>query len=53
MTWNECKDLQHYIVKLRRELHPIPAWLVIVCSVFGTVAIARVFYPSENKKAAK
>ena len=31
----------------------IPAWLVIVCSVFGTVGIARVFYTSENKKAAK
>ena len=32
---------------------PIPAWLVIVCSVFGSVGIARVFYSSEKKAAAK
>lgn len=31
---------------------PIPAWMIIVASVFGTVAIARVFYTAE-KKAAK
>ncbi len=31
---------------------PIPAWLIIVLSVFGTVGIARVFYSME-KKAAK
>ena len=24
MMWNECKDLQNYIVKLRRDLHQIP-----------------------------
>lgn len=24
MMWNECKDLQDYIVKLRRDLHQIP-----------------------------
>ena len=24
MMWNECKDLQDYIVKTRRELHQIP-----------------------------
>ena len=22
--WNECKDLQEYIVGLRRDLHQIP-----------------------------
>ena len=31
---------------------PIPAWMTIVASVFGTVGIARVFYSME-KKAAK
>lgn len=31
---------------------PIPAWMIIVASVFGTVGIARVFYSME-KKAAK
>lgn len=31
---------------------PIPAWLIIVLSVFGTVGIARLFYVKE-KKAAK
>ena len=30
---------------------PIPAWLIIVASVFGTVGIARLFYVMENKKA--
>ena len=30
---------------------PIPAWMVIVCSVFGTVGIARVFYNAEKKVA--
>ncbi len=30
----------------------IPAWLVIILSVFGTVIIARLFYVMENKKAA-
>lgn len=30
---------------------PIPAWMVIVASVFGTVGIARVFYVKEKKAA--
>ena len=29
----------------------IPAWLVIILSVFGTVIIARLFYVAERKKA--
>ncbi len=29
----------------------VPAWLIIVLSVFGTVAIARLFYVSERKAA--
>ncbi|MBQ6374423.1 MAG: hypothetical protein IJJ45_08060 [Clostridia bacterium] len=29
----------------------IPAWLIIILSVFGTVIIARLFYNAENKKA--
>lgn len=32
---------------------PIPAWLIIVLSVFGTVGIARVFYTMEKKAGAK
>lgn len=32
---------------------PVPAWLVIVCAVFGTLGIARLFYVSDQKKAAK
>lgn len=31
----------------------IPAWVIIVLSVFGTVAVARVFYMIDKKKAAK
>ena len=38
-----CKILTSYI--------GIPAWLIIVLSVFGTVAIARIFY-ARGKKAA-
>lgn len=38
-----CKILQSYI--------GIQAWLIIVLSVFGTVAIARCFYLAEQKKA--
>lgn len=38
-----CKILQSYI--------GIQAWLIIVLSVFGTVAIARLFYVSDKKKA--
>ena len=30
---------------------PIPAWMVIVASVFGTVGIARLFYVQEKKAA--
>ncbi len=30
----------------------VPAWLIIVVSVFGTVFIARMFYNAESKKAA-
>lgn len=30
---------------------PIPAWMVIVASVFGTVGIARLFYVKEKKAA--
>ena len=29
----------------------IPAWLIIILSVFGTVIIARLFYKAESKKA--
>lgn len=29
----------------------IPAWLIIIVSVFGTVGIARLFYVQETKKA--
>ena len=29
----------------------IPAWLIIILSVFGTVLIARLFYVAERKKA--
>lgn len=32
---------------------PIPAWLIIVLSVFGTVIISRLFYSADKKKAAK
>lgn len=32
---------------------PVPAWLVIVCAVFGTLGIARLFYVGDRKKAAK
>ncbi len=39
-----CKVLQSYM--------NIPAWLIILLSVFGTVAIARVFYVKGQKKAA-
>lgn len=31
----------------------MPAWLIIVASVFGSVGIARVFYNQEKKAAAK
>ncbi len=31
---------------------PIPAWLIIVLSVFGTVLISRLFYSADKKKAA-
>lgn len=30
----------------------VPAWLIIVMSVFGTVAVARVFYTMDRKKNA-
>ncbi len=30
---------------------PIPAWVIIVASVFGTVGFARVFYVADKKKA--
>ena len=29
---------------------PVPAWLVIVCAVFGTLGMARLFYVSDKKK---
>jgi len=29
---------------------PIPAWMIIVCAVFGTLGIARLFYNSDQKK---
>ena len=29
---------------------PIPAWMIIVCAVFGTLGIARLFYNSAQKK---
>ncbi len=38
-----CKILQSYI--------GIQAWLIIVLSVFGTVAIARIFYVMETKNS--
>ena len=31
----------------------IPAWIIIVLSVFGTVGVARLFYVAEQKKAAQ
>ncbi|MCQ2560953.1 MAG: hypothetical protein MJ186_02795 [Clostridia bacterium] len=39
-----CKILTSYI--------GIPAWLIIVLSVFGTVGIARIFYTKAKKAAA-
>jgi len=32
---------------------PVPAWVVIVCAVFGTLGISRLFYNADQKKAAK
>lgn len=32
---------------------PVPAWLIIVCAVFGTLGISRLFYNADQKKAAK
>ena len=32
---------------------PVPAWLIIVCAVFGTLGISRLFYNADRKKAAK
>jgi len=29
----------------------LPAWMLIIVSVFGTIIISRVFYNMENKKA--
>ena len=29
---------------------PVPAWMIIVCAVFGTLGIARLFYNSDQKK---
>ena len=29
---------------------PVPAWMVIVCAVFGTLGIARLIYNSDQKK---
>ncbi len=29
---------------------PVPAWVIIVCAVFGTLAISRIFYTAEKKK---
>ena len=29
---------------------PVPAWLVIVCAVFGALGMARLFYVSDKKK---
>lgn len=31
---------------------PVPAWVVIVCAVFGTLGISRVFYTADQKKSA-
>lgn len=31
---------------------PVPAWMVIVCAVFGTLGIARLIYTGDQKKAA-
>lgn len=30
---------------------PVPAWVIIVCAVFGTLGISRLFYTTEQKKA--
>ena len=32
---------------------PVPAWVVIVCAVFGTLGMARLFYVSDQKKEGK
>ena len=32
---------------------PVPAWIVIVCAVFGTLGMARLFYVSDQKKEGK
>lgn len=31
---------------------PVPAWVVIVCAVFGTLGVSRLFYNADRKKAA-
>lgn len=47
-----CSLAAAVIFMLLKWVLPVPAWVIILCSVFGTVGIARILYVRERKKAA-